>query len=229
MATVVSPLHGLDPAASPAGPVGARERRSASKRAAVVEAATDLFLRLGYAGTTMEQVAERASVSKPTVYRFFADKEAVFAEVVSDTLDRYGEPFRASLTELATSTNVERALNRVARDYIALVTRPSIVGLRRLVIGASAQLPHIASDYYERAPEQTLRALAEAFSRLDARGALRVRHPSLAAAHFAMLVIGRALDKSLFCADDPFTAAELRVQARSGVAVFLQTYGPSPG
>jgi TetR/AcrR family transcriptional repressor of mexJK operon len=203
-----------------------RERRSATKRAGVIEAATELFLALGYAGTTMEQVAVRAAVSKPTVYRFFADKETLFAQVVFATLDRLGQPFRASLHELSKSTNVERDLNRVARDYIAMVTQPSLVGLRRLVIGASAQLPQIAAAYYERAPEQTLRALADSLDQLNGSGALRIENPDVAASHFAMLVIGQALDKSLFCADQPFTAAQLRDQGRTGVAAFLRAYGP---
>lgn len=211
-------------------PVRAREHRSATKRAAVLGAATDLFLTLGYDRTTMEQIADRASVSKPTVYRFFGDKEALFAEVVLETLDRSGTPFRASLQKLSTSRNVERDLNRVARDYIAMVTQPSVVGLRRLVIGASTQLPHIAAAYYRRAPDQTLRALEDALDGLNRRGALRIEDPSEAAAHFAMLVIGRALDKSLFCPDRPFTAAQLREHARTGVAVFLSAYGPEqPG
>ena len=218
--------HVLVSASGSVSPIGVREHRSASKRATIVSAATDLFLTFGYAATTMEQVADRASVSKPTVYRFFADKEALFSEVVFEALDRFGTPFRASLQKLAESTNVERDLYRVARDYIGLVTQPSLIGLRRLVIGASAQLPHIAAAYYQRAPEQTLRALAEAVSRLSGRGELRVENPSVAAAHFAMLVIGQALDKSLFWPDQPFTATQLREQARTGVAAFLLAYGP---
>ncbi|HET6167527.1 MAG TPA: TetR/AcrR family transcriptional regulator C-terminal domain-containing protein [Marmoricola sp.] len=219
---------GLDSSPSSFDGFSARERRTATKRSTVLAAATDLFLTLGYSRTTMEQVADRASVSKPTLYRFFADKEALFAEVVFETLDRYGTPFRATLQKLSASTDVQRDLNRVARDYIAMVTQPSVVGLRRLVIGAAAQLPHVATAYYERAPDQTLRALAEAFRTLDSRGALRVDNPSEAAAHFAMLVIGRALDKSLFCPDRPFTAAQLRTHARTGVEVFLAAYGPTP-
>ena len=213
-------------AAQLAQPGGARELRSASKRATILEAATELFLALGYASTTMEQVAERTSVSKPTIYRFFADKEALFTEVVFGTLDRFGTPFRASLHKLSESTNVERDLNRVARDYIAMVTQPSVVGLRRLVIGAAAQLPQVAAAYYERAPEQTLKALAEAFDQLAGRGALRIKDSSDAAGHFAMLVIGRVLDKSLFSSDQPFSAPQLRQQARTGVSVFLSAYGP---
>jgi TetR/AcrR family transcriptional repressor of mexJK operon len=215
-------------ASSTAGapPVGARELRSASKRATILDAATELFLAFGYASTTMDQVADRTSVSKPTIYRFFADKEALFTEVVFGTLDRFGTPFRSSLRKLSESTNIERDLNRVARDYIGMVTQPSVVGLRRLVIGAAAQLPKVAAAYYERAPEQTLQALAEAFDQLAGRGALRIKDPADAAGHFAMLVIGRALDKSLFSPDQPFSATQLRNQARTGVAVFLSAYGP---
>lgn len=223
---VVPAQPALSAPPSSVSPVGSREHRSTSRRARVLAAAIDVFLTHGYAGTTMEQVAHRASVSKPTLYRFFADKEALFAEVVFDTLDRFGTPFRASLQRLSTSRNIERDLNRIARDYIAMVTQPSVVGLRRMVIGASAQLPQIAAAYYERAPEQTLRALADALGQLNRRGELRIKHPSDAAAHFAMLVIGRALDKSLFCPDRPFTPQQLRRQARTAVDVFLSAYGP---
>jgi TetR/AcrR family transcriptional regulator, mexJK operon transcriptional repressor len=48
--------------------------------------------------------------------------------------------------------------------------------------------------------------------------------PHVAAAHFAFLVLGRALDKSLFCGDEPFSAAQLRAQADAGVAAFLAAY-----
>jgi TetR/AcrR family transcriptional repressor of mexJK operon len=70
-----------------------------------------------------------------------------------------------------------------------------------------------------------MQALAGCFEQLAARGLLRISDPPAAAAHFAFLVLGRALDKSLFCGDAPFTAAELGAQADAGVAVFLAAYG----
>ncbi|MBV8085816.1 MAG: helix-turn-helix transcriptional regulator, partial [Chloroflexi bacterium] len=57
--------------------------RTERKRRAIVEAATTLFLRHGYAGTSMDQVAALAGVSKQTVYKQFADKERLFQAVVS--------------------------------------------------------------------------------------------------------------------------------------------------
>jgi TetR/AcrR family transcriptional regulator, mexJK operon transcriptional repressor len=199
--------------------------RSARKRRAVVEAATALFLQHGYPGTSMDQIAAAAAVSKPTVYRFFADKEQLFTEIVLGTLDQAGQPFRARLAALARTTRLAGDLRQLAREYLATVIQPRVLQLRRLVIGASPYLPEVARTYYERAPEQTMQALAGCFGQLAARGLLRISDPAAAAAHFAFLVLGRALDKSLFCGDTPFTAAELRAQADAGVAVFLAAYG----
>jgi TetR/AcrR family transcriptional repressor of mexJK operon len=202
------------------------EDRSARKRRVVVDAATTLFLRHGYLGTSMDQIAAFAAVSKPTVYKFFPDKEQLFSAIVLETLDRAGAPFLAELSRLAETRSGQLAddLRDLARRYIATVTQPGVLQLRRLVIGASHQLPALASAYYERAPEQTLRTLAECFRRLADRGLLRAPDPDQAAAHFAFLVLGRALDKSLFCGDQPFTAEELAAQADAGAAAFLATY-----
>ena len=200
------------------------EDRSARKRRVVVDAATALFLRHGYLGTSMDQIAAFAAVSKPTVYKFFPDKERLFTAIVLETLDRAGAPVLAELSRLAETGQLADDLRDLARRYLTTVTQPAVLQLRRLVIGASHQLPALASAYYERAPEQTLRALAGCFRRLADRGLLRVPAPDQAAAHFAFLVLGRALDKSLFCGDQPFTAEELAAQADAGASAFLAAY-----
>lgn len=198
--------------------------RSARKRRAVIDAATALFLRHGYLGTSMDQIAAFAAVSKPTVYKFFPDKEQLLTAIVTETLDRGTTPLLTELSQLAESGRLAGDLRDLARRYLATVTQPQVLQLRRLVIGASHQLPGLARTYYARAPEQTLLALAECFRRLADRGLLRVTDPGQAAAHFAFLVLGRALDKSLFCGDEPYTQAELAAQADAGTSAFLAAY-----
>jgi len=200
------------------------EDRSARKRRVVVDAATTLFLRHGYLGTSMDQIAAFAGVSKPTVYKFFPDKEQLFTTIVMETLDRAGAPFLGELSGLAETGELADDLRDLARHYLATVTQPAVLQMRRLVIGASHQLPALASAYYERAPERTLRMLADCFRRLADRGLLRAPDPDQAAAHFAFLVLGRALDKSLFCGDQPFTTEELAAQADVGASAFLAAY-----
>ena len=203
--------------------------RSARKRSAIIEAATELFLRHGYLGTSMDQIAALAAVSKPTVYNHFPDKEQLFTEIVLGALDRSGDPFRAELAALAETDDLEEDLRQVAAHYLATVMQPVVLQLRRLVIGASHQLPGLARAYYDRGPERTIVALAACFARLASRGLLTADDPGFAASHFAFLVLGRALDKSLFCGDQPFSAAEFAAQADAGVTAFLAAYASNRG
>ena len=198
--------------------------RSTRKRHAITEAATALFLERGYLGTSVDQIAALAAVSKPTVYRFFADKEQLLTEIVLGSLDRRGNPFRTELAALAQTNDLSADLQNLGRDYIKIVTQPTGLALRRLVIGASHQLPELAQTYYDRAQEQTLAALAKVFAELAARGLLEIDEPMIAASHFAFLVLGRTLDKSLFIPGKPFTGKELEGQAHAGVSAFLTVY-----
>ena len=59
-----------------------RREPSTRKRRAIIEAATTAFLRNGYLGTSMDEIAALAGVSKQTVYKHFADKERLFSEIV---------------------------------------------------------------------------------------------------------------------------------------------------
>ena len=58
-----------------------RERQAAATRQAVLEAARELFLSQGYGATTIDQVAARAQVSKPTVFTAVGNKQAMLAAV----------------------------------------------------------------------------------------------------------------------------------------------------
>jgi TetR/AcrR family transcriptional regulator, mexJK operon transcriptional repressor len=162
------------------------------------------------------------------VYKHFADKERLLRAVVLGTLDRAGEPIRTRVDQLAASTDLPADLRDLARDYLATVMRPPVQQLRRLVVSEAGRLPQLAREYYERAPERTIETLAACFGRLAGRGLLRAGDPRLAASHFAFLVLGRALDQSLFCGAGAFTAAELTALADAGSDAFLRAYQPDP-
>ncbi|SFJ65894.1 DNA-binding transcriptional regulator, AcrR family [Amycolatopsis sacchari] len=205
------------------------EGRSARKRNAIMAAATELFLQNGYQGTSMDQVAARAAVSKQTVYKNFADKERLFSEIVrgvADNSDRIvellGEPLRAGITSRA---DLEAALTEVARRYLDAVLRPNVLQLRRLVIAEADRFPGLARDYYERGPERGITVLASALEHYATRGLLRFDDARLAAAHLAYLALAIPQDKALFCpGENPGAAAREHI-ARSAVRVFLAAYG----
>ena len=76
----------------PEAPDADESHRSTRKRKAILDAATTVFLRKGYLGTSMDEIAALAAVSKQTVYKQFADKERLFSEIVTSTVSRASDP-----------------------------------------------------------------------------------------------------------------------------------------
>ncbi len=206
------------------------ERRSARKRRAILEAATTVFLRNGYLGTTMDEIAALAAVSKQTVYKHFADKETLFREIVTGTVDAISDPNYREVLSLRDSGDVEADLRELARGQLGRVLQPEVLQLRRLVIGEAGRFPELGRTFYERGPGRTIAALAGAFERLAERGILELEDPLLAAEHFNWLIMSTPLNRAMLRGDDePPAAADLERYAEEGVRVFLAAYGNHTG
>ena len=204
--------------------------RSARKRQTILSAGQQLFLSNGYQGTSMDQVAATAAVSKQTVYKHFGEKRELLYAIVTDALDTAGGSVRERIIALADSSDIETDLTALAGDYLRAVMQEPVVQLRRLVIGEANRLPELARLYYEHAPLRTLGLLADAFAALHDRSVLNAPESSLAAEHFAFLIVGRPIDQALFDgASGVLAALDVDAYATAGVEVFLTAYRPRGG
>ena len=201
------------------------EHRSTRKRRAIIEAATTVFLSNGYLGTTMDEIAALAHVSKQTVYKYFADKERLFSEIVTAKVDEIADPNTDEVLRLGDTGDLERDLRRFARRQLRAVMDPRLLKLRRLVIGESGRFPQLGRLFYERGPGRTIDALATTFGRLASRGVLELDDPPLAAAHFNWLVMSIPLNQAMLLGkDEPATPTELNRYADAAVRAFLAAH-----
>ena len=80
------------PEAKAGKPRSARPRDAAATKATILDCAVREFAERGYDGTSIEEIAQRANVSKPVVYEHFGGKEGLYAVVVelaqNDTIIR---------------------------------------------------------------------------------------------------------------------------------------------
>jgi TetR/AcrR family transcriptional regulator, mexJK operon transcriptional repressor len=213
------------PSAAPTPAEFEGEPRSARKRRAIIEAATTVFLSNGYLGTTMDEIAAVARVSKQTVYKHFADKERLFSEIVTAKVDEIANPNTDEVLKLEDTGDLERDLRRFARGQLRAVMDPRLLKLRRLVIGESGRFPQLGRLFYERGPRRTIDALATTFERLASRGVLELHDPRLAAAHFNWLVMSIPLNQAMLLGEDePATPTELNRYADAGVRAFLAAH-----
>ena len=204
--------------------------RSARKRLTILSAGRDLFLSHGYQGTSVDQIAASAEVSKQTVYKHFGDKHELLLSIVNEALEGTVMPFLDRIRALAETVDLEAELTALAADYLRAVLQEPVVQLRRLVVGEANRVPELAQLYYSQAPARTLAAFADCFEALHRRGLLTTPEPDVAAEHFAFLIVGRSIDQALFYGG-PHVLADIDVDsyARAGVRVFLAAYQAHTG
>jgi len=202
--------------------------RSERRRQAIIQAASEVFLRHGYLGATTDEVAARASVSKQTVYKHFVDKEHLFAEVILDTTVQVVDALsNAVANTLEDAQDVRTALRDLADGFLRGLLQPDVLRLRRLVIAEADRFPEIGRAWFERGFDRTLVILGDAMRRLAERGLLRnLGDPTLAAYQFAGLVMYQPMNQVMFAGTDAIPPADtLERIADSAVEVFLASYG----
>ncbi|MFZ1392197.1 MAG: TetR/AcrR family transcriptional regulator, partial [Dokdonella sp.] len=96
------------------------------KRAAILQAAKQLFPEHGFDGTSMDTIAALAGVSKLTVYSHFVDKERLFIEAVRE---KCAEQMPFELFDVDVSGPIREQLMAIARAFFALVTSEESISL----------------------------------------------------------------------------------------------------
>jgi AcrR family transcriptional regulator len=197
--------------------------RSEKKRRAILDAAAELFLSVGYRAS-MDDVASVAGVSKVTVYNHFRDKHELFTAALADRIERADGGRLLCADDIG--PDLERDLRGLARELIVDVVTPEIVRMRRTIIGSTEEFSDIAAAWYDQTVQRTYDQLAALFADLDRLGRLRVGDPVIAAQQFLWLILSVPLNRAMFGVGEiPPTKTDVELLADSGVTTFLAAYG----
>jgi TetR/AcrR family transcriptional repressor of mexJK operon len=203
--------------------------RGARKRAAILEAAQQVFFAHGFLGASMDQVAATAAVSKQTVYKHFRDKEALFREVVTNVVQARDGGIASDFLSTGDGPIGER-LRSFARQFLKGVMQPNVLKLRRLVIGEAGRFPELGESFYDLGPKRAAEQLAVALREAAARYSVSLKDPELAAEHLLSLILSIPLNQAMLLGDEnSFADPALDSYADEGVTAFLRAYGFSDG
>src|SRR6202790_5752621 len=150
--------------------------RGARKRAAILEAAQQVFFANGFVGASMDQVAATAGVSKQTVYKHFSDKEALFREVVTNVVRARDGGIAPDFLSTGDRPIGER-LRSFARHFLKGGMQPNVLKLRRLVIGEAGRFPELGRSFYDLGPKRAAEQLGLALREAGSRQGLSAKDP----------------------------------------------------
>ena len=195
------------------------------KRAAILAAASRLFLEQGFERTTVDAVAASAGVSKLTVYSHFADKEGLFKALIGA---KCAEHFEAlEFVELA-PLGPAVALERIANGFLALMFHPDVLALHRLLMTSERGDTALNKTFWQAGPTPTIAALVRLLLRFDAAGELEVPQPAREADQFFSMLKGTDHLRMLLGIGAPPSADALRALAHDAVTMFVRAYAPPP-
>ncbi|MEU4560522.1 TetR/AcrR family transcriptional regulator [Actinoplanes sp. NPDC023936] len=97
-------------------PAPGSSEKSDQRRQAVLEAAVTCFARKGFYGTTTTEIAERAGISQPYLYRLFANKQTLFANAVFHVSELMTNTLTAHLAEAGPLPQPPEVALRAARS-----------------------------------------------------------------------------------------------------------------
>jgi AcrR family transcriptional regulator len=149
-----------------------RRRRKADRPKEILEAAFEEFSRNGYAATTLDQVAERAGVTKGTIYVYFESKEHLFISMVREltkaTLDTVIEMFERH--EGSTADLLRAQFSFIYEHIVGDRRRREVL---RMLIAEASRFPALADRYHEEIHRPCLDLLQRAIQRGIDRGEIR--------------------------------------------------------
>ena len=133
--------------------------RTQQTRERIRTAALRLFLQQGYLATSIDAILAEAGISsKETLYRHYANKEALFVDVLSHlTLSQPG--ISAKLATLPTPHDLPQlgqVLTQLSREILSLMSQPDYLPLVRMIIAEVPRFPQLGTLFFSTVPQRGL-------------------------------------------------------------------------
>jgi AcrR family transcriptional regulator len=188
----------------------------------IIEHAARLFAERGFAGTSVQDIADAMGMSRPTLYYYFKGKDDLLASLVTEVTEGAAAEIRAVARDGAKSaTERLRSIARLLASW-----RAQQPGRFLLLIRSESVLPPDLARVNERAKRSTLRELTKVIEQGIAAGEFRM----VDARSAALAVLG--ICNWVAWWSDPAgrtdSAAVGATMADLAVAMVAQTGGPGP-
>lgn len=189
----------------------------------IIAAATRVFMRSGFAGTTMDQVASEAGVVKQTVYNHFPSKDWLFKAMI----DNNNEDLRSTIpVSLLPESDVRECLLAFSRQFLKIIVKPTSLGLHRMLISEAPRFPDLAKLVFSTGASRIARLLADYFRKQTKEKRICVADAPLAAEQFLGSLRGNIQLRLLLMAEGPPSEEQIDKMAETAVDNFIRAHRP---
>jgi TetR/AcrR family transcriptional regulator, mexJK operon transcriptional repressor len=199
--------------------------RKGRKYDQVLAGARSVFLRDGFEGASVDDIAREAGVSKATLYSYFPDKRLLFMEFAKAECRRQADEGAASVDM---GRPVAEVLTDAAQRMVAFLLSDFGMRVFRICVAECDRFPDLGHEFYKSGPELVRKKLAHFLQVAVERGELVIDDVFLAADQFHALCKGGLHDRVIFGIAACCPPADAEQTVREAVAMFLARYAARP-
>ncbi|WP_183845177.1 MULTISPECIES: TetR/AcrR family transcriptional regulator [unclassified Rhizobium] len=188
----------------------------------IADAACELFVELGFQATTLEKVAQRARISKLSIYRHFENKEALFSAAIAAHCHQFAPQ---ALFE-GIDGSAEHQLMAVGSSLLRTLLSPEVRSVEAMIMADKTNQKSLSKLHYEAGPAYVVAQIEALLRQLHTKAVLNVPNPLQSARLFAALIKGS--DLLIIARFDEARAEddnEIESYCRSAVAMFIAAHG----
>jgi len=187
----------------------------------VIDGARSVFMREGYEGASVDEIARDAGVSKATLYSYFPDKQHLFLAVLEAECAQQAEiEFLIGTRELS----VEDTLHVICKTLMTFILSRFGQDMFRVCVAETQRFPELGRSFYESGPKKWGRKIAQFLDSPRARAVLTIEDTAIASDQLAQLCRTDLMLKVLFGIEDEPSEAEIDRVAAEAVKTFLARY-----
>lgn len=190
----------------------------------VLEGAREIFLRDGFEGASVDEIARAAGVSKATLYSYFPDKRLLFMEMATAQCEAQGAEVLVALDRDKPPRVVLPYIGRGVLDFLLSDLGQKVF---RICAAEADRFPELGAQFYECGPLLVRRELHSYLAAAMARGEVEIDDLGLAAEQFIELCKADLWIKRLFGIRDQFAEDEITRVIEAAVDTFMARFGPS--
>ncbi|TWC22661.1 TetR family transcriptional regulator [Pseudomonas sp. SJZ085] len=187
----------------------------------IIDAAYELFVELGFQATTMDKVAQRAKISKLSIYRHFENKEALFSAAIAVHCQQFAPQ---ALFE-GVDGSAEDQLMAVGSTLLRTLLSPDVRSVEAMITADKTNQKTLSQRQYEAGPAYVIAQIEALLRQLHAKAVLNVPDPRQSARLFTALFKGS--DLLIIARFDEARAeddSEIESYCRSAVAMFIAAH-----
>ncbi|MBJ8429360.1 TetR/AcrR family transcriptional regulator [Acinetobacter pittii] len=155
----------------------------------IVDAAYELFVELGFQAATLDKVAQKAKISKLSIYRHFENKEALFSAAILNRCQQFAPQ---TLFE-GLQGSAEEQLMAVGSSLLRTLLSPDVRSVEAMIVADKTNQKSLSKLHYEAGPTHVIAQIETLLLQLHTKALLNVPNPFQSARMFAALFKGSDL------------------------------------